>query len=141
MERIKKLRSAQRGALTKRIKENELLLTEDSKDDVERDVSFRTFYSYLKEKSDKLSGLNQEVLNYLIDENLDIDKEFEVTEEFSLNLTRLRLRLEKAMSKQETVEGSMKAHSNNQVGVRLPKLELRKFSGYFKDWNAWWDSF
>ena len=141
MEKTKKLRSAQRGALTKRIKEIEILLTQESRDDVERDVSLQTFCSYLQEKSDKLCDLNEEILNHLIDNNLDIDKELEVTEEFSLNLTRLRLRLEKALSNKASVDGSARARSNNQAGIRLPKLELRKFNGNFQDWNAWWDSF
>ena len=40
----------------------------------------------------------------------------------------------------ETVSHSNSSISNN-TKVRLPKLEVRKFSGKIQDWREFWDSF
>ena len=122
----------------------------------------------LKEKQRELKELDEKVLNYLLkkeDEDA-CDKEVEDASEYAEKVTDALIGIEEELRKNdETSSGSLKKVRSNResltseksdgsdveekgrysekrrIRVKLPQLEMKKFSGKIHEFQEFWDSF
>ena len=112
----------------------------------------------LKEKIDTLSGLDNQIIELIgslegEDVEVRIEKEIEDSDQVRKELNKIVWRLEEILSSssvpqpkptnvaaqsESPTSGSSQQHL---VKVKLPKLEVNKFSGRLQDWQEFWGSF
>ena len=164
IEKTKKRRKAHRGVVTRIVNKVEAHLTEDP--EALSHGKLRQLASELREKKEILKGLDDAILDLMVEENLDdenCEKEAaeasEVSEKIGICLNSIddalrtldimnsskhsSANLSRAGSVESvtSVGSSLTSGGANSRKVKLPKLELKKFSGKIADWQEFWDSF
>ena len=112
----------------------------------------------LKEKMDLLKGLDNQIIELIgsldgEDVGVHIEKEIEDSDHIREELNEIVWRLEEILSSSSIPQQkptnvpaqreSPTSRSSQQylVKAKLPKLEVKKFSGRLQDWQEFWDSF
>ena len=110
----------------------------------------------LLEKKGSLKELDEEILDYFYENDESdevIDKDMKESSEYAQKVTSAILKAEDALEKwnvkplERSAEESIRSATDSSVPtasgvkVKLPKLELRKFSGRVADWHEFWDGF
>ena len=112
----------------------------------------------LKEKIDTSRGLNNQIIELIgslegEDIEVRIEKEIEDSDQVRKELNEIVWRLEEILSSSSVPQPkptnvaaqseSLTSGSSQQhlVKVKLPKLEVKKFSGRLHDWQEFWGSF
>ena len=165
----KAYRTGHRNSTERKIESaNEILnsLSEDPSSGSKQRAGLIVYKSSLKEKLDVIQGLDKEILELSLEE--DIAREIEETDLFCSHVELVLARLDEAlaaiapkieasaqMSKEPANEPSQSvSHVNipfydssqsqvHDVGpqIKLPKLVLKKFNGDITKWCSFWDTF
>ena len=149
ISRKKKVRGGHRGFVTKAIAQ-----IEENKDDA---LKLRQMGNSLKEKIRVIEGLDTEILDLLSELEEDNDdecaEEIEESGNFKDKVSYALLQIEdlekKIMSLSDLPSQlflrrseSVDSGSNIRIQrVRLPKMEIKKFSGRPQEWQEFWDSY
>ena len=111
-------------------------------------VKIKSLINCLKEKHSLTKQLDNEILELIESEN-DIEKEIESTSEFSDKLQIAFAKLEHILSEQNnnetsytiTTESLITKNKPEPSRVRLPKLEIPKYSEDTLQWKRFWDQY
>ena len=163
---LKKKRSVFRRNTTKLVNKVLDLRNADGENDT---ILLKSFSEQLKAQGDELKELDNSILGYVL-ENEDedaCDKEVEESGEYSGKITHALVfineelgvdddafsvksgssrRMQRSASK-ESVASECSQYSNQRdtgkrkVRVKLPQLEIKKFSGKIQEFQEFWDSF
>lgn len=99
----------------------------------------------LKEKLETLQQFDKEILELLCDdETTDLDIEVEVEEAacFRERIQETIARLEMTINRQfETGSVQSSKSTKQSFRVKLPTLEVKRFSGKIHEWQEFWDAF
>ena len=83
-------------------------------------------------------------------EQKDLDAEYDLTTEYSRKYLRAKIEVKKILDKVSTPQkplivdntGTAQSHEHDSKRrFKLPKIELKKFSGKLKDWLQFWSQF
>lgn len=110
----------------------------------------------LKEKIEVLKNLDREILTLMADVDqeeieIDMEKEIEEADNLSSELMKAVIDIDELIENFSTRENSGTVPgtapivhvqaTTKTVRAKLPKLEVRKFSGHMQDWQEFWESF
>ena len=84
---------------------------------------------------EKIENLNEQIL-FLITDESEISKEITETGEYVFSVRVDIHKLNEAITAKLPLTPLMQSKS---AGVKLPKLNIKKFSGDFTQWNSFWD--
>jgi hypothetical protein len=143
MERAKKARTPIRTALTRTIHEVDVASAVDPPD-----------HDVLQEKLQKLEDLEVRVSEWdmkILDELLDDDAAEDVynaehrgIEEYQDRVRSAKMMINRLLRPVAQVEPSvvaLSASGERRRTYKLPKIEMKKFSGDLKEWLGWWAKF
>lgn len=149
MEKLKKARTPIRSLITRTINDVNSELAKPEKD-----------LMYLRVKFERLNDLQlkiQDVDQSIYDEMLEDPKisedeqltEITVCENIITEMVVVKLKIDHEVRKVERMEKELKDDRLSSVAsslsrkrqVKLPKIELKKFSGKVLDWLDWWAQF
>ncbi|XP_028416197.1 uncharacterized protein LOC114539977 [Dendronephthya gigantea] len=110
-------------------------------------LELNTLKLSLSDKRETIKKLDEQILG-LIEDDGDVEAEIESASKTSdeiyeglaaieMAIKRVELSNRQAGSQQET----SRAKASAQARVKLPKLEVRKFSGKVQEWPEFWDAF
>ena len=163
---LKKKRSTFRRNTTKLV--NKVLDLRNAEEDNDT-VLLKSYSEQLKTQRDELKDLDNKILGYALENEDDdaCDKEVEDSSEYSGKITQSLVfindtlggdddaasiksnssrRIQRSASK-ESIASNCSQYSNysdtgkRKVRVKLPQLEIKKFSGKIQDFQEFWDSF
>ena len=141
LAKAKKLRVAAKGWVTRSVTQTSKLFDESQ---LKQGVSSEELESVLDEFNARLSALHdaQTAVEVCLEED-EIERDIEVEAEFLERAQKFRGKLAKAI---KDLLKSEQAHSETsathaQQNVRLPKLDLPKYSGKPEDWLHFWETF
>ena len=109
------------------------------------------FLFTLNERLKTIQKLDETILENT--KGRDIEKEVEDSGEFCANVYRILARIDLSLedAKNSAHEGTspsfIQGTSNNNMkskegaNMKLPKLELKSFSGNYEEWQSFWDTF
>lgn len=144
LDRSRAIRRANRGVLTKLIKEVDDILKSELNDEVTSRL--RVIVEQLEGKAKLFSSLDSEILGLCPLE--DIERETEESEEVTAKALELKRRVNAAISPVAAVSPAPSVFSTPptvesaaSTKPRLPKLTLSKFRGDVTQWSAFWDSY
>lgn len=149
MEKLKKARTPIRGLITKSINEVEAELAKDEKDV----IMLKTKFERLNELQTRIQDLDQSIFNEMLsDPNIPEDEfsnEAIACEDIVTRIVEAKIKIDYEVMKNESatkpIDGeqasSVSSVSTRKKQIKLPKIELRKFSGKILDWLGWWAQF
>jgi predicted ribosome quality control (RQC) complex YloA/Tae2 family protein len=104
----------------------------------------------LKEKIETIKKLDEAILD-MLEKQEDVESEIETSSEFISEIYGGLAAIEDALKKidenkssevpVEITTATNVSQNSHYTRVKLPKLEVRKFSGKIQDWCEFWDSF
>ena len=152
-EKAKRIRNAHRAFVEKTIEGATRILVEQTADHAE-DSSREKLMGLkftLNERLETIEKLDETILENTKGKGRDIEKEVEDCGEFCAKvyriLARIDLSLEDAKNSVHVGTSPCFSQINNNVKsnegakVKLPKLELKSFSGNYDEWQNFWDIF
>ena len=154
VEKLKRKRKTTRGIVTKLL--NKIADVEKNDPEAIDARLLRQWMLSLDENVEVLKKLDSEILEQMIEHDADerdVEKEAEDSNEVrekiiyaKICLQDLQSQLSKKGNKEETAprmssEREEDRPSQRGVKVKLPKLELKKFSGNVSQWQEFWDAF
>ena len=147
--KVKKIRSGHRGFITKQIK-----TIDERKNDARM---LKQLEMQLKEKLETVKDLDEKVLERITEKDSEseteganeVSKETEDDVAFQdkvnsaiISIQELLLPKKPTILSEPSISFRRPGHENvKKVRAKLPKLELRKFSGKPQDWKEFWDGF
>ena len=131
---LMKSRSAARGWMTRASRRLESILNTDPVDIVELQDAVEEFDKRLA----NLDEVQTDVELQIPEEQLDDD--VERASDFREEIRRNRIRATKKLA-DDSVNDIDSVKSNNASNVKLPRLELPKFSGVLTEWQTFWEKF
>ena len=163
---LKKKRSTFRRNTTKLV--NKVLDLRNAEEDNDT-VLLKSYSEQLKTQRDELKDLDNKILGYALENEDDdaCDKEVEDSSEYSGKITQALVFIKEALggdddaasikssgsrrmqrsASKESIASDCSQYSNHsdtgkrKVRVKLPQLEIKKFSGKIQDFQEFWDSF
>ena len=126
-----------------------LQIIEDGNGNDASETDLRTIQSQLKDKQKKLDRLDDEKLGLISEEGEadDCVKEGKEAGQFRSKVQAAIMQIHGRLDDKLQCSGSIESLSTTatlytrKVRARLPKLEMRKFSGKPYDWQEFWDAF
>ena len=143
MEKAKKARAARRTAFTRALNAVNGGLKDAPLNLNEIEASMQL----LEEKYTDLEAINAQIFDFLIDNNAEqsvIDQEMEAVDEYKFIFLQKRNEVVKTLNNGMQKEGAKVENAlpcEPKKNFRLPKIELKKFSGDIKDWLQFWSQF
>jgi endo-alpha-1,4-polygalactosaminidase (GH114 family) len=143
MDKLKKSRGIQRAAVTKILNKVEV---EFKKDQPDLEILNRSSRR-LVELREKLGELDEKVIDKMVDSNATEEEttiETDSTEDFLDKIVQAQDAIEKATRPRPPSPHPSIVSTNEddkRKTYKLPKVEIRKFSGEVLDWLSWWHQF
>jgi hypothetical protein len=149
MELAKKTRKAVRSAITRTINQVEAELGKVAPEtpDIEE---LQVLQDLLRSLAEDLQEVNQKIWDEMLNadkSDAECETELHATSDEKKRITRMKLRMQKFLDKSspDSPEGSVYSEASSGNGKRktykLPKVEIRKFSGEVLEWLSWWHQF
>ena len=150
LEQLKRSRSAILGVTTKLETKLRPYLDKAKEDITADDLSYlRTIERQLEKRFEDAGALNSAALERTPDTDSDLEKEIEDAEDFE---NKIGTQLERISSFSEHIEVSDSAvtaafnasptSSFSTTGnLKMPKFDLPKFKGHYKDWTPFYEQF
>ena len=139
LSKAKKLRVAAKGWVTRSVTQATKLLEEKRTDNQsELDLLIDEFQTRLVALREAQSAVE------LCLEEEDVEQDINVEAEFVERAQKVRMKLvkfAKELSKGDEQETSSETSASAERNVRLPKLDLPKFSGKIEEWLPFWETF
>ena len=145
----KKVRGTHKGVITKLLNKIEEITKAEAEPTAELESKLKQYEINLKEKLDTLIKLDDEI--FVRSEDKDIDAEIQQSEDYKSRIYEAlvaitdKLKKEVEVTKKPTEEPSVVAPvvipKEKSLTVKLPKLQIKKFTGNAVEWQAFWDSF
>ncbi|KAK2549503.1 hypothetical protein P5673_030047, partial [Acropora cervicornis] len=148
IDKNRKIRDAHRTFVYKTVGNVEKILTEHVEDLTSFREKLTALKSLLIEKLETTKRLDETILE--IAKSRELEKEIEDSREFCEHvysiLAKIDLRLEEGkhgVCKQTPVTNQEISNTGNtkSAKVKLPKIELKSFSGNYQEWQGFWDTF
>ena len=157
MDKLKKKRGIHRRNATVLIKKVEEHA--ETSTDVSNKGQLEAYKTELIEMRESLNKMDEEVLEVMYQKEQDatIDKEMEEVSVYEQKilitvssiedqLAKMTLKTSSSSSlmrsdSHESILSAMSNSSGTRVKVKLPKHEIRKFSGHIYEWQDFWDAF
>ena len=148
IDKNRKIRDAHRTFVYKTVGNVEKILTEHVEDLTSFREKLTALKSLLIEKLGTTKKLDETILE--IAKSRELEKEIEDSGEFCEHvysiLAKIDLRLEEGkhgVCKQTPVTNQEISNTGNteSAKVKLPKIELKSFSGNYQEWQGFWDTF
>ena len=147
-DRLKVVRRAHRGVVTKLTREVDTILAEESATS-EQISRLSVIYEQLENKLQMLQGIDQKILTLCSLE--EVEGEIEESEAVLAKLMEYKRRVSAVVrvptpSPPTTAVTTARITTPTAPGIaasttRLPKLTIAKFRGEVTDWTSFWDSF
>lgn len=140
-ERSKKKRRTIRSSTTRLLNQIDVELLKEDKD-IDR---VRDMLAVLSAKEDSLRELDSIVEKHTSLE--DVEAEIELAEEYRDRVIEMKARAHRVIRENETVSNPRPAQSSdgnvseNKPTVRLPKLQIERFSGDVSVWQEFWSQY
>ena len=136
MEVIKKRRAAGKGWLTRSIKELQELLDDNS-------TSQELLEAAVSDFDKRLSSLDEQQAQFELElEDLsELEADIEETDKFRRSARKICAEAAKRLKTDSDESDNVSTSSKDNTEVKLPRLELPKFSGELTDWQSFWDRF
>ena len=138
LDKVKKQRIAARGWITRAMNNLEAVLKQDPADKVDYEEAMSEFDKRLKILDDVQSKVESELPEEEIE--ADVEQAGAIRDKAKQCLKKVMRAFVKLFPVQLDSDSISQGTSNVQ-GVKLPKLELPKFSGVVTEWPAFWEKF
>ena len=151
VEKTKKIREAHKAFVYKTMENAEKMLTDGGEDLSSFKEKLTALKSLLTEKVETIRKLDETILESI--KPKELDKEIEDSGEFGQHvysvLAKINFRLEHSehskhgghMQAPAAIQGNGNYKNAESAKVKLPKLELKSFSGNYQEWQSFWDTF
>ena len=145
LARKKRIPAGHKASATKTIRQIEEILTSDAPDKERLSLLRLT----LNEKLETIKALDIEVIELIVEEEA-LAGEIEQADDYKEGVFRALIRIDRitkappaSSSPTISVQGEVRAPppDSRSSRVRLPKLQLRSFSGDLTKWTSFWESF
>ena len=138
----KRIRAGHKASATKTVRHVEEILTSDTPD-MERLSLLRLT---LKEKFETIKGLDSEVIDLTEGEESTVAEEIEQADHYKETILACLVKVDKLFEAAVTptaspARSSFKPATLPSARVKLPKLQLKPFSGELSKWTSFWESF
>lgn len=149
MEKLKKARTPIRGLITKTINEVTVELAKEEKDV----IMLKAKFERLNDLQQRIQEVDASIFNEMLSDPKMSDEdqlnEAISCEDIVTSMVTTKLKIDCEITKMECVlkdhkdDGlsSVTSASNRKRQFKLPKIELKKFSGKILDWLSWWAQF
>lgn len=149
MEKLKKARTPIRGLITKVINEVDAELAKE----VRNSIELKAKYERLNDLQTRIQEVDQSIFNEMLnDDKLTEDQQLNESiycEDIVTRIVITKLKIDKEIFEKERDEQRSNDDRVSLIGSRvvqkrqfkLPKIELKKFSGKILDWLSWWAQF
>lgn len=136
LESAKKRRGAAKSWVSRSLKELEDLF-EDA------DTSLELLDAAVSKLDQRLAAYEalQTEVELLLDEPDDLDADIDETDQFLRNARKIRAQAVTRFKKLSGVDDKASTTSKERSEVKLPRLELPKYSGDLTEWQSFWDRF
>ena len=150
LEQLKRSRSAILGVTTKVETKLRPYLDKAKEDIAADDLSYlRTIERQLEKRFEDAGALNSAALERTPDTDSDLEKEIEDAEDFEnkigTQLERISSFLEQFEVSDSAVTAAINASptssSSTTGNLKMPKFDLPKFKGHYKDWTPFYEQF
>ena len=138
LDKVKKQRIAARGWITRAMNNLEAVLKQDPADKVDYEEAMSEFDKRLKILDDVQSKVESELPEEEIE--ADVEQAGAIRDKAKQCLKKVMRAFVKLFPVQLDSDSIYQGTSNVQ-GVKLPKLELPKFSGVVTEWPTFWEKF
>ena len=145
----KKVCGTHKGVITKPFKKIEETTKAEAEPTAELESKLKQYEINLKEKLDTLIKPDDEI--FVLSQDKDIDAEIQQSEVYKSRIYEAlvaitdKLKKEVEVPKKPTEEPSVVAPvvipKEKSLTVKLPKLQIKKFTGNAVEWQAFWDPF
>lgn len=135
MEKAVKRRAGAKGWVTRSLKELQDLL----EDDTTTSELFESAVCVFDHRVATYSELQAEVEIWL--EPADLEADMDETDKFLKNARKIRAQVTKHLKESNQNSDKTSSTSKERSEVKLPRLELPKFSGDLTEWQSFWDRF
>ena len=136
MEVVKKRRAAAKGWLTRSIKELQELLDDNSTSQELLEAAVSDFDKRLSSLDDQQAQFELELEDFS-----ELEADIEEADKFRRSARKIRAEAAKRLKTDSDENDSVSTSSKDKTEVKLPRLELPKFSGELTDWQSFWDRF
>lgn len=155
MDKLKKARTPTRSLITRTINEVEAELVSE----IKNAINLKARYERLNDLQSKVQEIDLAIFNEMLsDENITAEEQMQESIECEDILTRIvtsKLKIDREIFEQERVQRKNNEDGGSTIGsqahqgehvtrkrqFKLPKIELKKFSGKIMDWLSWWAQF
>lgn len=146
MDKVKLARKPIRGLLTRTCNEIDDLLKVEFVDSIQ----LRSKGSKLDDLLEKIQKYDEEILDIYLNEGNEVGYEAEILaiDQYNSEANIMKIRIEDVLQKNVNNERVLSEHSTTASSkhtskrkFKLPKIELKKFSGKLIDWLSWWSQF
>ena len=146
LSELKRKRGYLFGFFTKNSTKAEVIF-EKGKDDLTTDdlTSLETMLRIIPDKLKEIIIINDQIIQAANED--DTDAEMEIIDEKDFEFRMLQLKLEKFVAKNssdnptENYDGTESVHSQTASNLKLPKFDLPKFDGKYRNWTPFLDLF
>ena len=145
----KKVRATHKGVIRKLLNKIEEITKAEAEPTAELESKLKQYEINFKEKLDTLIKLDDEI--FVRSEDKDIDTKIQQSEDYKSRIYEAlvaitdKLKKEVEVTKKPTEESSVVAPfvtpKEKSLTLKLPKLQIKKFTGNAVEWQAFWDSF
>ena len=151
LDKLKKKRSPLRRNATRLVSKGQEICGSDLNES--KRVQAEAIREELKEQLNLLKELDSEIYECIYEKEEDeaVDKEVQEATDYKGRIRAAILLIDDALKKfsSKSIEDPERSFSAGSIGssagrtarVKLPKLEIRKFSGKIHEWNEFWDGF
>ena len=145
--KVKHMKSQRRGHksyATKMMEEASKIICECREGDK---VKIITYTQVLTERPDAIRTLNDQILETIVDDE-EIEKEITESAEYHMRMQEILVGLTEALSKlaandetREVSEGGTLSSRTSHENAKLPKIQLKYFSGDVLSFQEFWESY
>lgn len=132
----KKRRAAARGWVTRSVKELQELFEDDTTSFELLDAAVSVFDQRLAVFDDR-----QAEVELLLDESDELEADMDETDKFHKLARKTRAEAAKRLKGARVESDNASVSSKEKSEVKLPRLELPKYSGELTEWQSFWDRF
>ncbi|KAK4324412.1 hypothetical protein Pmani_004972 [Petrolisthes manimaculis] len=136
MQEAKKRRAAAKGWVTRSVKELQDLFDDDT-------TSFELLDAAVSVFDHRLAAFDEQqtAVELLLEDDTDLEADMDETDEFHKYARKIRAEATKRLKGARDGSDNASTSTKERSEVKLPRLELPKYTGELTDWQSFWDRF